>query len=95
MEKRNGGVYISPNIKKTSDRIDTSGNIINKDTKEIIVPNTPEVIDQPVVNTPPEAPQAPQASSLSEKVESMVQAKIASKIDEIVDRKVAEILSKL
>lgn len=91
-----GNVIISPNIKKTSDRIDTSGNIINPRTKEIIESNKsefpiPETVPQPTLN----APQAPQTSSLSEKVESMVQAKIASKIDEIVDRKVAEILSKL
>ena len=93
-----GNVILSPNIKKTSVRIDTSGNIIDKDTKQILEANIPEPtfsVDSPTVNTQPEAPQSPQTNSFSEKVESMIQSKLASKIDEIVEKKVAEILSKL
>jgi len=93
-----GNVILSPNIKKTSVRIDTSGNIIDKDTKQILEANIPEPtsIDNTFsVNTQPEAPQSPQTNSFSEKVESIIQAKLASKIDEIVEKKVAEILSKL
>lgn len=92
-----GNVVISPNVKKTSERIDPSGNVINARTKEIIKPVEIEYV--PPVTVPVEGeikPEiAPQSNSLSEKIESMVNAKISAKIDEIVDKKVAEILNKL
>lgn len=53
-----GNVIISPNIKKVSDRIDTSGNILNPKTKEIITKVEPEIAQQP-------APQSVIASTTS------------------------------
>lgn len=40
-------VVISPNIRKTSERIDPNGNIINPRTRKIIQENTPEYIPSP------------------------------------------------
>lgn len=90
-----GGVFISPNLKKTSDRIDTSGNIIDKNSKQIISANTPEYVPTPeeIQKTTPVTEKP--VDSMSEKINKMVEAKLASKIDEIVDKKVADILSKL
>lgn len=57
-----GGVIISPNIKKTSDRIDINGNIINPRTKEILVPKEVEIQPvPPLPKTSPEAVTAPTA----------------------------------
>lgn len=39
--------YISPNIKKVSERIDPDGNIINPSTKQVIKQNTPEYVPTP------------------------------------------------
>lgn len=57
-------VIISPNIKRVSERIDPSGNVINPVTKQVVIPNTPEYIPtvedmtpktvvQPVVSSSP------------------------------------------
>lgn len=56
-------VVISPNIKRVTERIDTSGNVINPATKQIIIPNivetvspedmVPKAITQPVVSSNP------------------------------------------
>ena len=56
-------VVISPNIKRVTERIDTSGNVINPATKQIIIPNivetlspedmVPKEITQPVVSSNP------------------------------------------
>lgn len=98
--------FVSPNIKKQSDRIDPDGNIINKRTKQVI-----EKAEEEDVPPVPEAPteeqlQAPHVtaevsrignpkSALSEKIDIMVAEKVASRINEIVDKKVEEILSNL
>lgn len=37
-----GGVQISPNLKRTREMIDTGGNVINPETKEIIRKNEPD-----------------------------------------------------
>jgi len=52
-------VVISPNIKKTSERIDVQGNIINPRTKKVIQSNQTEYIPTPeeVAKIAPEAPQ--------------------------------------
>lgn len=86
-----GKVIISPNIKKTSDRIDPAGNIIDKRTKQIIKPVEVE-------STPPPAPVAPTvapATPASSKIADMVNKKVAEKVEEIVAQKVEEALSKL
>ena len=41
-----GGVIISPNIKRQSERIDTFGNVINPATKQVIIPNVVETVSQ-------------------------------------------------
>lgn len=55
-----GNVYISPNVKKVSERIDTSGNVIDPGTKQVIKRNipdevepTPVVVEAPVVSSTP------------------------------------------
>jgi hypothetical protein len=42
-----GKVTISPNIQKTSERIDFNGNVIDPRTKQIIVPNEVEMTQPP------------------------------------------------
>lgn len=39
-------VVISPNIKRVTERIDTSGNVINPATKQVIVQNVVETVSQ-------------------------------------------------
>jgi TolA-binding protein len=63
-------VVISPNIKKTSVRIDPDGNIINKDTKEVIEGNNdlvPEQVVSPVMATPQPQPFVQPTSSMGAK----------------------------
>ena len=63
-----GNVVISPNIKKTSERIDPQGNIINPRTKQIIQQNTLEYVPTPQAMAQaiaPEVPQAPITSHIS------------------------------
>jgi hypothetical protein len=45
--------FISANLKRTSERIDPSGNVIDPRTKQIVQPIAEEYV------APPEAPQAP------------------------------------
>ena len=87
-----GNVVISPNIKRQSERIDPAGNIINSKTKEVIKSIEPEYI-APVVEPKVEVKQ--ETNSMSEKINKMVEAKIAEKIDAIVAQRVEEALSKL
>ena len=56
-----GKTFISSKPTKTSERIDTSGNIINPRTKQVIVPREVEVQPPPVSPpvAPPQPPQAP------------------------------------
>lgn len=42
-----GNVYLSPNIKKETVRIDPSGNIIDPNTKKVIAPNVPDYVPTP------------------------------------------------
>lgn len=51
-----GGVFISPNIKKEKVRIDTAGNIIDPDTKQVIQEVIPEFV-APTEPTPEPTPQ--------------------------------------
>lgn len=82
---------ISPNLKRTSERIDPTGNVINAKTKEIIKPIEPEYIPP---NIPVEAPQAP-TPIVNDKVGSKIDEMINKKIEEIVAKKIEEALSKL
>jgi len=77
---------ISNNLKRTSERIDPAGNIIDARTKQIIKPIEPEYV--PTVVSQETPPQIPATTS---KIDSM----ISNKIEEIINRKIEEALSKL
>ena len=76
---------ISPNLKRTSERIDPAGNVIDIKTKQIIKPVEPEYVP-PVQTTTPELP--------SEKIDKKVETKIGSKIDEMINKKIEELVAK-
>lgn len=63
-------VVISPNIKRTSVRIDPAGNVINPRTKQIIQPVEAEYVP-PVVQTQPVAPQyiPPEPLSIQQQID--------------------------
>ena len=82
---------ISPNLKRTSERIDPAGNVINARTKEIIKPIETEYVP-PVA--PVEAPQAP-TPIVNDKVGSKIDELISSKIEAIISKKIEEALNKL
>ena len=89
-----GNVFISPNLKKTSERIDPSGNIINPRTKEIIKPVIEEYVP-PVDNTPLNAPEAPTTSvkSIQEQIDE-AEKKVAT-LKELKKAKIAEMKAEL
>lgn len=93
--------YISPNLKRTSERINTNGDVINPDTKQIIKPIEPEYIEpvpQPgdlvgtINNHGKEEDKIP---VYVEKKTSKIDEIISKKIEEIINKKVAEALEKL
>ena len=88
---------ISPNLKRTSERIDPAGNVINARTKEIIKPIETEYVP-PVA--PVEAPQAPtpivnEPSGGLSKMDEMINKLVEKKVEEMVAKKVEEALNKL
>ena len=83
-----GTVIISPNLKRQSDRIDPSGNIINKITKEIIQPVQEDFV-------PPSPVIQPMVEQKVEVNTSKIDEMINRKIEEIVAKKIEEALSKL
>lgn len=91
-------IEISPNIKSIRERIDTNGNVINPRTRQIITPNIEErvspedMIPKAKINTPTETPAT---TSMQDKINQMVEAKIKERIDAIVAQRVEEALSKL
>jgi len=90
-----GGVFIAPNIKRESVRIDPQGNIINAKTREIIKPVEPEYVPPAALVaeaiTKTEAPKEAPKSKLDEMIGNLVD----KKIEEMVAKKVEEILNKL
>lgn len=92
-----GNVYIDPNLRKTSERIDPDGNIINPRTKQVIQPviqdyQEPENV---VVNQAPQVPQSPITSSLSIQ-EQIDQAKQnLAKLEELKKLKIAQMKAEL
>lgn len=87
-----GGVTISPNMKRTKDRIDTAGNIINPETKEIIQKNDPGYIPtkeevEAKINVPVEPIPVPQEvkalNPLAEAIKKQVQNQIKKTIEEV------------
>lgn len=84
-----GNVVLSPNIKKTSDRIDLNGNVINKRTKAVI-----EKVEEEYI--PPVTTENPLVETRStSKIDNLINKKVEAKIEEIINRKVEEALSKL
>lgn len=92
-----GNVIISPNIKKQSDRIDPQGNVIDKRTKQIIEPVTPEYVPpaQLAEYIPPQATKSPIASSLSiqEQIDEAKQNLL--KLEELKKLKIAQMKAEL
>ncbi len=87
---------ISPNIKKTSERIDPQGNIINPKTKEIIRPNTQEYIptpeEQAIVS--PQATEAPTVVVSASRTPKVIQEEIVAveaKLELLKEEKKAKI----
>lgn len=84
-----GNVQISPNLKKTSVRIDPMGNIINPETKEIIKPIEPEFV--------PPKQESTQESILQGSIQESINRspnKISSRIDEMINKKIEEMVAK-
>ena len=87
-------VVISPNVKKTSERIDSAGNIINKDgtikLKEPEFVPTKEMIES-AMNRNPVATESPKIEGLADKIQKMIE----EKVNKIVEQKIEEALKKL
>jgi len=82
---------ISPNIKKVSERIDTSGNVIDPRTKQVVIPNVVEVI-----NPEDMIPKVVSQETIPEvKSTSKIDEMISKKIEEIINKKIEEALGKL
>ncbi len=87
-------VVISPNIKRTRERIDPAGNIINPANKQILQP-VQEYI------APPEAPQAPTAIVTPQSNPLSIQQQIdeakanLTKLEELKKLKIAEMEAQL
>lgn len=92
-----GNVYIDPNLRKESNRIDPDGNIINPRTKQIIQPiiqdyQEPENV---VINQAPQKQEAPISNSLTIQ-EQIDQAKEnLAKLQELKKLKIAQMEAEL
>lgn len=95
-----GNVYIDPNLRKESNRIDPDGNIINPRTKQVIQPVIEEYVEPTEViseapKTLPQPLQAPITSSLSIQ-EQIDQAKEnLAKLQELKKLKIAQMEAEL
>lgn len=90
-----GNVTISPNIKKESAFIDPNGNIIDRKTKQIIEENKPDYVPpQKEVKEENKAIKNPYKNE-GGKLNELIEKKIASKIDEIISKRIDDILGKL
>lgn len=88
-----GNVQISPNLKKTSVRIDPMGNIINPETKEIIKPIEPEFVPPKQESTQESILQGSIQESIQESINRSPN-KISSRIDEMINKKIEEMVAK-
>ena len=90
-----GNVVISPNIKKTSVRINPAGDVIDARTKQIIEPVVSEYV-QPTVATevpvqaPYNAPQAPVTNGISVIDQIRLAKENLSQLEELKKLKIAE-----
>lgn len=90
-----GNVVIASNIKRQSARIDPAGNIIDARTKQIIKTIEPEYVAPIVQKVIEEVKKETPISTMSEKINKMVEAKIAEKIDAIVEQRVNDALKNI
>lgn len=92
-----GNVYIDPNLRKESNRIDPDGNIINPRTKQVIQPVIQEYVEPEnvVINQAPQKQEAPISSSLTIQ-EQIDQAKEnLAKLQELKKLKIAQMEAEL
>lgn len=88
-------VVVSPNIKRTSERIDPAGNVINPRTRQIVQP-----VEQPYI-PPPEAPQAPTPIVIPQSSPLTIQQQIdeakanLEKLQELKKLKIAQMKAEL
>lgn len=81
-----GGVYIAPNLKKTSVRIDPNGNIINPKTKAIVEPVEPEYVPPVQIekkSEPVKASEGQSSNPLKEAIKAEVQKAVQEQIKNI------------
>lgn len=94
-------VTISPNIKKTSARIDINGNVLNNQGQIVeplevqYVPTKEELAKFANAPTEPVKTESKIESDLSAKINSKIEEIINKKIEELVAKKIEEALSKL
>lgn len=100
-------VFISPNIKRISERIDTAGNIIDARTKQVLKSNTPEYVPtdeevaarNPVANTvqevPLNAPQAPTLNAMTIQQQIDEAKQNVAKLEELKKLKIAQMKAEL
>ena len=88
-----GNIVISPNLRKTANRINVNGDYIDPKTKQVIAPAeevfvpTPEQLNQ----AKPEAQPEPKSDVLGDKIQQMIN----EKVNKIIEQKVEEALKKL
>lgn len=88
-------VILSQNIKRVSERIDPSGNVINPVTKQVVIPNTPEYIPTVEDMTPKTVAQPISSSPLS--IQQQIDEAKANllKLEELKKLKIAEMKAQL
>lgn len=91
-----GNIVISPNIKRVTERIDTSGNVINPATKQVIIPNIVETVSpEDMIPKPLPVVGASTASPLS--IQQQIDEAKANllKLEELKKLKIAEMKAQL
>lgn len=80
-----GGVQLSPNIKKTSQRIDPNGNIIDPKTKQVLIPVEQDYVPPVQVEKKPEpVAETPKANNpLADAIKAQVQKAVQEQIKNI------------
>lgn len=82
--------YISNNLKKTSERINTNWDVIDPRTKQVIQKKEPEFVEPTPLPEVYAAPKIPITTPLS-KIDEL----ISKKIEAIINKKIEEALNKL
>lgn len=91
-----GNIFIDQNLKKTSERIDPEGNIINPRTKQIIEPVIQEYIPPVQTENTPQKPQnAPVTNAMSIQEQIDEAKKNLANLEELKKLKIAEMKKQL